>query len=252
MHKLTRVFTVLAASLLWAGSAGALSTTAPTGSLALSLSVGGVEVWAPVVAGTPDPADGPYAYDWADGQWQSATHGVKITWQDVEGDIDPGVNGVWAITNNSAITQIYTLTVILPILPVAPSSLMFGSSTISVADANFSGSATLASVGGFPGYEGLIDLAAVPAAALFTAPYSLVAPPGGTIGDTETFGVFPGSVPGPAALTSIGIRHTFSLTAGDTATFNSTFHIVPIPEPGTLVLIGAGLAGLGLLRRQRA
>ena len=53
----------------------------------------------------------------------------------------------WAITNTTAVTQFFTLTVDLPVGAVLPTSLMYGSSSITVSDANGSGSATLASVG---------------------------------------------------------------------------------------------------------
>ena len=45
---------------------------------------------------------------------------------------------------------------------------------------------------------------------------------------------------------TFGISHTFFLSAGDTATFNSTFFITP--EPASLALFG--LAGITLLRRR--
>jgi len=53
--------------------------------------------------------------------------------------------------------------------------------------------------------------------------------------------------PGPAALTNIGIRLNFTLTAGDSASFTSNF--VVVPEPATLSVLG--LAGVALLARRR-
>jgi len=244
-----RLLAVLVAGLFLAGPASALSDDIPLGSIGLTLEIDGEQVWGPVIEGQQDPED-PDVYNWTDGNASGSGYG--ITWESVEGDIDPGVSGSWTITNTATTTQIFTLSVVLPVLPVAPSSLMFGSSTLSVSDADFSGSATLASVSPFPVYSGLIDLAAVPAASLFTDPYSLVAGPGATVGDTESFGVFPGSVPGPAVTTSIGIQHVFSLTPGDRATLNSTFFLVAVPEPGTLVLAISGLVGLGLVGRRNA
>jgi hypothetical protein len=78
-----------------------------------------------------------------------------------------------------------------------------------------------------------------------------VAPPGGTNSDTQTFGVFPGTVPGPPVAGFIGITHLFTLTAGDRATFNSTFHLIAVPEPGTLALALSGLVGIAFVGRRR-
>jgi hypothetical protein len=59
------------------------------------------------------------------------------------------------------------------------------------------------------------------------------------------------SIPGPAALTSIGIEHQFSLTPGDRATFTSFFVVqpAPVPEPTSYSLLAIG--GLMLLWRRR-
>jgi hypothetical protein len=40
----------------------------------------------------------------------------------------------------------------------------------------------------------------------------------------------------------------FSLSPGDRATFNSTFHLV-VPEPGTLALLGLSVLVLAVRRR---
>jgi hypothetical protein len=245
----------LAFGLLLASVSPALAVSTDIGTISFQMEVtdelgGLLGTWSPAsVAITQDPLDDD-VYTVGDGAWSNANYGIE--WDDVSFDVDPGVSGNWAVTNNSLVAQIFTLSVTVPVLPVAPSSLMFGSSTISVSDANFDGSASLASVAGLPVYVGEIDLVGVPATALFAAPYLLSAPPGGTIGDTESFGVFPGSVPGPGVSSTIGITHRFLLSAGDRATFNSTFFLVAIPEPGTLALAAAGMAGLGLVGRRRS
>ncbi len=209
------------------------------------LDANGYEIWSDSASGTQDPKD-PNVYNVGDG---GGTYGgLTISWEDVSIDIDPGVSGNWAITNNTLAPQILTLIVDAPVLPVAPSSLMFGSTSISIADANFDGTATLATVGVTALYNGRIDLVAVtPTTDLFAAPFSLPAPPGGTASATLSFGAFPGSVPGPAVAGFIGIQHTFSLSPGDRATFNSTFHLI-VPEPGTLLLLGASLVLLAVRR----
>jgi len=207
-----------------------------------------LETWDHVYAGVQDPTD-PNLYTWGDGYW--AGTGVYLDWSEVEADLDPFVSGNWAITNTSGSTQIITLTIDLPVIAL-PSTLMYGTSSISVLDANGIGGATLASVAALALYNGRIDLAAVtPSTNLFGPGYSMVVGLLGSDSETQTFGVAPGSIPGPGVVGFIGIQHTFSLTAGDRATFNSLFSVV-LPEPGTLLLVLAGLGGLAFLGRRRA
>jgi len=237
---------------LFAGAAPAAALEIPLGSIGFELFVGGssdpVLSHAYVGTSTPGSKDG-NALTWSDGSWSNTN--VSLEWSGVEGDLDPFVSGNWAITNTSLVTQFFTLIVDLPVAPVLPTSLMYGSSSITVSDANASGSATLASVGGSALYDGRIDFAVVaPASNLFGPGYSLVAGLLGTNSATQTFGVPLGSIPGPGVSTAIGIHHFFSLTAGDRATFNSIFSVV-VPEPTPLLLLGVGLAGLVFAGRRK-
>jgi len=50
--------------------------------------------------------------------------------------------------------------------------------------------------------------------------------------------------------TNIGIRLAFTLTDGDSASFTSHFEVVPVPEPTTALLLGAGLVALATTRRR--
>jgi hypothetical protein len=246
----TAVGSALLAAVLWTVPALSATEDLGLGEIGFTMLDGsGNVIWNGEYAG--QATGDPNVFDVYDGS-ASAPGVLTITWDSVSFDIDPGVSGNWAITNNSLSTMVFTLIVDLPVLPVAPSSLMSGSTSISIADANFDGSASLSTVAVAAMYNGRIDLAPVtPTTDLFAAPFTLMAPPGGTASSTASFGVFPGSVPGPAVGGFIGIQHVFSLSPGDRATFNSTFHLIAVPEPTTLLLVGAGLAGTALLVRRR-
>lgn len=245
IFRAAAVLALTFAPVLLSGRASALSVDGvPLGSLRLVLERGDQVIYQPTVAGQAvGGTTNPYDYAWANGQWSGS--GTAVTWSGVEGDLDPGVSGSWSITNNTAAPQTYSFSVLLPVLPVAPSSLMLGSSSITVADANFDGAASLTTFAPSPGYAGLVDLAVVPAATLFPDPFTLsVGVLGGTTSLTDDFGIPGPSVPGPAVAGSIGIQHVFTLSPGDRATLNSTFFLVAIPEPGTLALVLVGLGGL--------
>jgi hypothetical protein len=58
------------------------------------------------------------------------------------------------------------------------------------------------------------------------------------------------TIPGPVAMTSIGIRHRFTLSPGDSSSFTS-FFVVMAPEPATAGLLAAGGLLLVVARRRR-
>jgi hypothetical protein len=180
------------------------------------------------------------------GSWMTTSW--NATW-DLTLDADPGITGVIGLTNNNpSSTMMMTYNVMMPVIGFYPTgSFATGSSSITVADSNFDGTAMLADQMDGSIYTGLIDGAME--RSLFTrsvmgTPTSLnVMMLGGSASMNDSFtGVTSQPLSG-----TMGINHMFMLSAGDSATVNSTFYVVP--EPMTMSLLGLG--GVALLRRRR-
>jgi hypothetical protein len=124
---------------------------------------------------------------------------------------------------------------------------MSGSSSITINDANLNGAATVSAPAGGSIYEALVN--DVPFETLFDDAYSLSPPfPPTTTSDNASFsGVTPAAI---NVGDNMAVRHTFVLTAGDAATGNSNF--VVVPEPASLALTSvACLVALAVYRRRR-
>jgi hypothetical protein len=165
-------------------------------------------------------------------------------------DVDPVVTGTVAVTNNTLATQQFTLTFTLPIVAIPGGTFIGGSIQGGVTD-NTGGGATLSTVLGSSFYTALID--GVPVQTLYN--HLSTATAGNFLSGNLpalAFGTPIPSLPGPAALVSIGLRLDFTLTPGDSVSFTSNFVVDAspfIPEPGTGLLLGFGLVTLALRKR---
>ena len=166
------------------------------------------------------------------------------TWTSITLDRDPVVGYVGGFTNLGAMAQDFVFSLTTPISPALPSPTRYGGSTnVTYVDPDLSGGSLTNDTSSNPAYTGEIDgigqLNMLAALNLTVSPSS-----------ASEFQGLPGpTIPGPAANSTIGIRHRFNLSPGDQATWNSTFTV--IPEPGTIGLLAAGLAGLVLLGGRR-
>ena len=176
--------------------------------------------------------------------------GARVDLYNVTMNYDPFISASVDVVNNTLATQSYTLIFTLPLgPPVAPGSRMGGSTQGGLTDANFNGIGTLSTAG--PGtalYKGQIDgidvLPLFPDVTTINVPFA-----GGSASQSTSAGLPGPTIPGPNAFTSIGIKHQFTLTPGDRATFTSFFVVQPVPEPASLSLLGLG--GLILILRRR-
>jgi hypothetical protein len=170
----------------------------------------------------------------------------------VSGNADPVISSSFNVTNNTLVTQDYTFIFTLPIVPQTPVTITGGSTGITITDNNGNGAALGAHTNGRPTYYSQID--AVDFTSLSLLP--LVEPnPFESETKSAAFGTPIPSLPGPAALSTIGIRYDFSLTAGDSAGVTGVFVVQvpsePIPEPGSITLAGFAALLLAAVARKR-
>ncbi len=233
---MTKSLSAIAILLLACSSARAtlitVTTTGPDGTTTQTIAGGSVTT-------LPDGV----TQEWRGTATQAGSYSMQF---DLVFDPDPSIAGSIALTNVAASTQTFTLNVSQPITSVPAGSSIFGASAISVSDANNSGGATVSAPTGSAIYTAFVN-SNVTQKMLFVDPYSKSASSiGGVAVDSQSFSTGTTTVPA----TIMGIQHSFTLTAGDSATMNSTFTIT-VPEPCTLALAAIGGLGLVAVRRSR-
>lgn len=175
---------------------------------------------------------------------------------DASGDSDPFTNIAFSVTNLAPVPVEYIFSITIPIAPILGATVHGGSTGGSTTDANgngMGGLSTITSVPGVPFYAGQIDgLTVLP---IYPAPtsFSFIFP-GQTISIPALNPGLPGpTLPGGAALATIGIVHRFKLSPGDSVAVTSFFQVEPVPEPTSIALatIGATSVMWLAIRRRR-
>lgn len=175
---------------------------------------------------------------------------------DITAHPDPFVDAVFTLSNMSNATQTFTVVTDLAVGNTFPTPTFGGKISGSVVDTNGNGTATLGGVGSSSIYMGLIDDNQV--LPLLSGQFSC-----NSANCTQNIGLIQSGLQ-PDLLTpdgslsyagivmeKISIRLNFTLTAGDTATFQAYFNVLPIPVPAAVWLLGSGLLGLVAVARRR-
>ncbi len=191
-----------------------------------------------------DNSDGTFSSDGS-----ASTPNWTFNW-DMTVKPDPFIDAVFGFKNNSAFTQTFVVSVLLPVFPAQiPLTKVGGSVGLTLTDSNFNGFAQVTDAGDGV-YFGQND--GVNTLELLDNPFALTVNTAGATSVTSDFAGLPGpSILAPAAASTIGIVHRFRLTPGDSVAFTSFYIVEAVPEASTFVMVGLGLATASFAARRR-
>jgi len=176
----------------------------------------------------------------------SNTTGTSMSWSYLV-DPDPFITGTFSLSNDTLFAKAYVIDFSLPISPAIAQSTVSGQMSGTLTDSNGSGSASMTSTSGGAVYTALADDVLVQS--LMSNANQTVSSAFGTT--SFSGGSFGQGAPlaGPAINSTIGIRFSFTLSAGDSVSFSSIFVANPVPTPGALAM--ALLSGFVVRRGRR-
>ncbi|MGD8311702.1 MAG: hypothetical protein PVJ66_03830 [Gammaproteobacteria bacterium] len=197
--------------------------------------------------GTGDPVyldngDGTYTYMGMDSVLMGGTTPLWDYSWGFSTDPDPSIAGSFTVTNTSTSTQTFDITFSLPISPSFTNGYMTGSLSGSYNDYDNSGAATLS----LNDWDGLIDSTSQMTLFGFAGPCTGTGCSVTIAEVTDGPTLYIGDVN-----STIGIHMNFSLSAGDQATFTTSFEVTPVPAPAAIWLFGSGLLSMIRISRRK-
>ncbi|MDA0803903.1 MAG: hypothetical protein O2819_09180 [Planctomycetota bacterium] len=158
--------------------------------------------------------------------------------------VDPVLDFNFSWTNTTLQTQSYLFTFSLNGIDDWNGDILYSALFNATVHDNNGNGATLGSSSGLALFTGIVD--GVPLLNLANSPFSLVTAPGGSATTGDLTGSGASSIGYHSSLT---VRLSFTLSAGDSVGFDGDWTVNPVPAPGALALMA--LAGCSNRSRRR-
>ena len=160
---------------------------------------------------------------------------------------DPVIAGTFSITNMTAATETFNISLNLPVGTAFSPAQQSGSLGLTLTDANNDGQALLNT----QTWTGLIDTA--PALRLFTTDPLMCLGLGGSGCSATIAPVSSGpSIYAAGIASTMGINLSFDLSAGDKVSFTSNYSVAPVPVPAAAWMFVSALIPLTTAMRRGA